>query len=57
VSTAPRSPGSSAQGPGLPFVAKGELFGVAVLDEPGRAAEFDDERIGVGQAVAGFAAS
>ena len=40
----------------LPFVAQGELFGVAVLDEPGREADFDDERIGVGQAVAGFAA-
>ena len=40
----------------LPFVAQGELFGVAVLDEPGREAEFDEERIGVGQAVAGFAA-
>ena len=40
----------------LPFVAQGELFGVAVLDEPGHEADFDDERIGVGQAVAGFAA-
>ena len=40
----------------LPFVAQGELFGVAVLDEPGREADFDEERIGVGQAVAGFAA-
>ena len=40
----------------LPFVAQGELFGVAVLDEPDREADFDDERIGVGQAVAGFAA-
>jgi diguanylate cyclase (GGDEF)-like protein len=40
----------------LPFVAQGELFGVAVLDEPGQAADFDEERIGVGQAVAGFAA-
>ncbi len=40
----------------LPFVTQGELFGVAVLDEPGREADFDEERIGVGQAVAGFAA-
>jgi len=40
----------------LPFVAQGELFGVAVLDEPGQEADFDDERIAVGQAVAGFAA-
>jgi diguanylate cyclase (GGDEF)-like protein/putative nucleotidyltransferase with HDIG domain len=40
----------------LPFVAQGELLGVAVLDEPGQAAEFGKERIGVGQAVAGFAA-
>ena len=40
----------------LPFVAQGELFGVAVLDEPDREADFDAERIAVGQAVAGFAA-
>jgi len=40
----------------LPFVAGGEMLGIAALDEPGAEAEFDDERIGVGQAVAGFAA-
>ena len=40
----------------LPFVVQGELLGVAVLDEPGAAADFDEQRIGVGQAVAGFAA-
>jgi diguanylate cyclase (GGDEF)-like protein/putative nucleotidyltransferase with HDIG domain len=40
----------------LPFVVQGDLLGIAVLDEPGRAADFDAQRIGVGQAVAGFAA-
>ena len=40
----------------LPLLANDELLGVAVLDEPGHAAVFDDERIGVGQAVAGFTA-
>jgi diguanylate cyclase (GGDEF)-like protein len=40
----------------LPFVVQRELLGVAVLDEPGAAADFDEQRIGVGQAVAGFAA-
>jgi len=40
----------------LPFVVQGDLLGIAVLDEPGRTADFDAQRIGVGQAVAGFAA-
>ncbi len=40
----------------LPFVAGGEMLGIAALDEPGVEAEFDEERIGAGQAVAGFAA-
>jgi diguanylate cyclase (GGDEF)-like protein len=40
----------------LPLMAQGEPLGVATLDEPGQAAIFDQERINVGQAVAGFAA-
>ena len=40
----------------LPLRSNDELLGVAVLDEPGQAAVFDQERLGVGQTVAGFAA-